>query len=112
MWYLFKFLFFFKKYFDENVLKTYPIWVAQYTQKEKPDIDINWSLWQFSDKGEIEGISENKVDLNYAKMDQLLDLKVSNYYINYSIYNYLKDENVYQIENKEEENKGNSSSFL
>ena len=104
--------YYFKKYFDENVLKTYPIWVAQYTQKEKPDIDINWNLWQFSDKGEIEGISENKVDLNYAKMDQLLDLKVSNYYINYSIYNYLKDENFYQIENKEEENKGNSSSFL
>jgi lysozyme len=43
--------------FDE-----YPIWIANYNSILEPVTD-NWTIWQFSEKGSLAGITE-KVDLN------------------------------------------------
>jgi len=46
--------------FDE-----YPIWVANYNQIEEPETQ-NWLIWQFSEKGSLEGIGE-RIDLNILR---------------------------------------------
>lgn len=46
--------------FDE-----YPIWVANYNSIEEPETE-NWVIWQFSEKGSLEGIGEH-VDLNILR---------------------------------------------
>ena len=49
-------------YYDMEALKDYPIWFAQY-DVEKPDFAYPYTIWQYSDKGTINGISK-PVDLN------------------------------------------------
>ncbi len=47
-------------------LSSYPLWIAHYTSKPNPLIPPPWSkwtFWQFSDKGQIPGVSGN-VDVN------------------------------------------------
>lgn len=56
--------------------KAYPLWVAHYFQPEKPRINRNWSFWQHSELGRINGI-RSKVDCNVfngdsAKFKQML----------------------------------------
>lgn len=47
-------------------LAQYPLWVAHYTQAAKPAVPAgwqNWTLWQYSDAGQVPGIA-GKVDLD------------------------------------------------
>ncbi|NVK49859.1 MAG: glycoside hydrolase family 25 protein, partial [Cyclobacteriaceae bacterium] len=46
--------------FDE-----YPIWVANYNSIDEPETE-NWVIWQFSEKGSLEGIGEH-IDLNIVR---------------------------------------------
>lgn len=53
----------------------YPLWVAHYLKRDKPRIGREWSFWQFSETGRVDGILE-KVDFNVFNGDssELLDL--------------------------------------
>ncbi|HVK96683.1 MAG TPA: GH25 family lysozyme, partial [Flavisolibacter sp.] len=46
----------------------YPLWIAHYLQPERPRIKRNWSFWQHSDKGRVNGINAN-VDFNVFNGD-------------------------------------------
>lgn len=60
------------KFFDDNTiverLKDYDIWVACWGDEEKLNsvYSHHYGMWQYTDQGEIPGIPENEVDLNYA----------------------------------------------
>ncbi len=58
--------------FYDNYLGTdfndYPLWIAHYFEKEKPRIDRDWSFWQHSEKGRVNGITTS-VDFNVFKGD-------------------------------------------
>ncbi|WP_343208937.1 GH25 family lysozyme [Anaerolentibacter hominis] len=57
--------------FDETLTK-YPLWIAQYGVR-RPSSDIrwkDWAGWQYSDKGRIDGIGGENVDLDWFK-DQI-----------------------------------------
>lgn len=58
---------FYKKYFD-GYLDEYPLWVAHYLQPKQPRIGRNWSFWQHSESGRVNGIT-SKVDFNVFKGD-------------------------------------------
>ncbi len=53
--------------FYENYLKgaldDYPLWVAHYKVYDKPEISRNWEIWQHSEEGNVNGITEH-VDFN------------------------------------------------
>lgn len=53
-----------KRMFGEDIMNNYDVWAARYTDK-KVDIVNSADLWQYSSKGEIDGIVGN-VDCNYA----------------------------------------------
>ena len=53
-----------KNYFDEKVMKRYDVWYARYTDAP----DRKCGLWQYSNKGKVDGISGN-VDLDMAFKD-------------------------------------------
>ncbi|HPD22954.1 MAG TPA: glycoside hydrolase family 25 protein [Bacteroidales bacterium] len=58
--------------------ETYPLWIAYYSTKSKPDKKVgDWIFWQFSESGRVEGISEN-VDLNvfYSDYETLKSLTI------------------------------------
>lgn len=59
-----------KKYFDMSILKKYDIWLALWPSSKKPDVDRSGEcgLWQYTDKGTVEGIS-GPVDMNIAYKD-------------------------------------------
>ena len=46
----------------------YPLWVAHYLQPNKPRISRDWSFWQHSEKGRVNGIS-SRVDFNVFNGD-------------------------------------------
>lgn len=50
-----------------SVLQKYDIWVAHY-YVSKPNFTGSYGIWQYTDLGKINGISEN-VDMNYAYKD-------------------------------------------
>ncbi len=52
-------------FFDE-----YPLWVAHYLQPEKPRISREWSFWQHSEEGRVNGIL-SKVDFNVFNGDSM-----------------------------------------
>ena len=60
------------KFFEDNTiierLKDYDIWVACWGDEEKlnSSYSYHYGMWQYTDDGEIPGINENEVDLNYA----------------------------------------------
>jgi len=54
-----------KGYFDE-----YPLWVAHYLQPNQPRISRDWSFWQHSETGRVNGI-KSKVDFNVFNGDSL-----------------------------------------
>ena len=66
----------------------YSIWVAKYSDS-KPNITSNYDIWQYSDKGHIDGINGN-CDMNYMIKDirnftpqptpQPIDTKINVYY--------------------------------
>ena len=46
----------------------YPLWVAHYLQKHQPRISREWSFWQHSEQGRVNGIL-SKVDFNVFNGD-------------------------------------------
>jgi lysozyme len=46
----------------------YPLWVAHYYQPQQPHIDREWSFWQHSDEGRVNGIP-SKVDFDVFEGD-------------------------------------------
>lgn len=51
----------FYKMYNLTELKDIPLWYAEYSKT--PDFDYNFSIWQYSDKGNVAGINGN-VDMN------------------------------------------------
>jgi lysozyme len=54
-----------KGYFDD-----YPLWVAHYLQPHQPRISREWTFWQHSEEGRVNGIF-SKVDFNVFNGDSL-----------------------------------------
>lgn len=60
------------KFLEDNTyiekLKDYDIWVACWGDEEKLESSYShhYGMWQYTDDGDIPGIPENEVDLNYA----------------------------------------------
>lgn len=52
-------------YFDD-----YPLWVAHYLQRHQPRISREWSFWQHSERGRVNGIV-SKVDFNVFNGDSV-----------------------------------------
>jgi lysozyme len=54
-------------------LSKYPLWVSYYKESAPPDNGWdNWTIWQYTSKGDVPGISGN-ADLNVAtSLDHLL----------------------------------------
>ena len=52
-------------YFDE-----YPLWVAHYLEPNQPRISRDWSFWQHSESGRVNGI-RSRVDFNVFNGDSL-----------------------------------------
>ncbi len=53
-----------------HTLGNYPLWLAHY-QTQKPTLPVGWTewlMWQWSEKGSVNGIAGN-VDLNWASPD-------------------------------------------
>ena len=46
----------------------YPLWVAHYLQPHQPRISRDWSFWQHSEKGKVNGIT-SRVDFNVFNGD-------------------------------------------
>lgn len=57
---------FYNKYLSGSEFKKYKFWIANYNNISKPK--ANWIIWQFSQKGKINGIEEF-VDLNVYNGD-------------------------------------------
>lgn len=53
----------FENYIDVNKLLNYKIWLAEWTNKEKPSVKFKVDLWQYSENGKVNGIS-GRVDMN------------------------------------------------
>jgi lysozyme len=53
---------FYKQHLGEE-FHVYPLWAAHYEQAEKPRIEREWTIWQHSCKGHVNGISA-EVDFN------------------------------------------------
>ena len=54
-----------KGYFDD-----YPLWVAHYLQPHQPRINRDWTFWQHSEQGHVNGI-QSRVDFNVFNGDSL-----------------------------------------
>ena len=56
---------------DNHTLGQYPLWIASYTKSLPilPKGFQSWSIWQWNDKGIIQGVPTN-VDLNHARILQ------------------------------------------
>jgi lysozyme len=60
---------FYKNYLGQE-FDDYPLWVAHYYEQRQPRINRDWSFWQHSDKGSVNGII-SKVDFNVFAGDSL-----------------------------------------
>ena len=60
---------FYTKYLG-NAFDEYPLWVAHYYERNKPRIDREWTFWQHSDKGNVNGIKA-RVDFNVFNGDSV-----------------------------------------
>ncbi len=58
----------FYKTFLSGRFDEYPLWVAHYLVKDKPRIDRDWSFWQHSETGRVNGI-RSFVDFNVFSGD-------------------------------------------
>jgi lysozyme len=59
----------------KNDFDDYPLWVAHYLQKDKPRITREWTFWQHSESGHINGIA-NRVDFNVFNGDSAEFMKL------------------------------------
>jgi len=60
----------FYKYYLKDQFDGYPLWVAHYLQKERPRIYRDWTFWQHSEQGHVNGI-QSRVDFNVFNGDSL-----------------------------------------
>ena len=60
---------FYKKYL-QGYYDDYPLWVAHYLQPNEPRISREWSFWQHSEQGRVNGIRA-KVDFNVFNGDSI-----------------------------------------
>lgn len=64
--------FLYNKYNEEKVLGLYDVWYARYRYNDYTDFEMpysaTYSIWQYSDKGQVSGI-EGNCDLNMAFKD-------------------------------------------
>ena len=60
---------FYKRYL-KGFYDHYPLWVAHYLQPHQPRISRDWSFWQHSEQGRVNGIV-SKVDFNVFNGDSL-----------------------------------------
>ena len=60
---------FYKQYLKDD-FDSYPLWIAHYLQKERPRIYRDWSFWQHSEGGRVNGIV-TKVDFNVFNGDSV-----------------------------------------
>lgn len=60
---------FYKKYLKDDFDK-YPLWVAHYLEHDQPRIYRNWSFWQHSEAGRVNGIF-TRVDFNVFNGDSV-----------------------------------------
>ena len=60
---------FYKKYL-QGYYDDYPLWVAHYLQPNEPRISRDWSFWQHSEQGRVNGINA-KVDFNVFNGDSI-----------------------------------------
>jgi lysozyme len=58
---------FYKQYLKDD-FDGYPLWVAHYLQKERPSIHRDWSFWQHSEAGRVNGIL-SRVDFDVFNGD-------------------------------------------
>ena len=58
----------FYQHFLSDEFYIYPIWIAHYTDNERPDVAGDWHFWQHSESGRVNGIS-GKVDFNVFNGD-------------------------------------------
>lgn len=58
---------FYRQYLDE-AFDNYPLWVAHYLQKDRPRIHRQWTFWQHSETGRVNGIL-SRVDFNVFNGD-------------------------------------------
>lgn len=58
---------FYRVYLNEE-FDNYPLWVAHYLQKERPRIHRQWTFWQHSETGRVNGIY-SRVDFNVFNGD-------------------------------------------
>lgn len=52
---------------NHSTLSAYLLWIAHYTNQKSPRVPSpwsNWTFWQYSDSGTVNGIISNVVDLN------------------------------------------------
>lgn len=50
---------------NSNELTNYKVWLAQYSNISKPDVPFRVDLWQYSSKGQVDGVG-GYVDMNYC----------------------------------------------
>jgi len=65
---------------DDKRFDKYPVWIAWYNTKQNPqNVVKDWVFWQFTDKGQIEGIVGD-VDVNAfnGKIQELDGLRIKN----------------------------------
>ena len=58
---------FYKQYLKDD-FDGYPLWVAHYLRKERPNIYRTWAFWQHSEAGRVDGI-ETRVDFDVFNGD-------------------------------------------
>lgn len=58
---------FYQRYLG-NEFDSFPLWIAHYYQQQQPRISREWTFWQHSDQGRINGIV-SKVDFNVFNGD-------------------------------------------
>lgn len=51
-------------YFTSKLLKEYAVWIAQYSSKDTCSLDH--VMWQYSEKGKVNGVRGSLVDMNYC----------------------------------------------
>lgn len=66
---------FWSKYIEKYYNSDHLLWIADYRKREEPQVPSkfdDWHIWQYTDKGKINGVS-GPVDMNYCKdIDTLL----------------------------------------
>jgi lysozyme len=65
---------FYNTYLGEE-FDSYPLWIANYLQNEKPRIERDWLFWQHSNEGHVNGI-RTKVDFNVFYSDSTAFKKI------------------------------------